>query len=715
MRYLFGLILLCFLWSCQTDSNSNKTNFDPIPFKAPITFADSSVADTFYGKVVQDPFRWLEDDRSDATDAWVGAQNRATFDYLEQIPFRDAVRNRLEEIWNYQRSTAPKKAGDYYYYFENDGLQNQSILYRKPNLEGEAELVLDPNKLAADGTTALGAYSFSKDGRYLAYQTSEGGSDWRNIHILDLETLENLEEVIQWVKFSGISWAADGFFYSRYPSPQEGEELSAISEFQQVYYHKLGSLQESDQIIFADRSNPQRGFNAETTQDEQYLVLSVWESTSGNALYFRDLTTAGSTFIPIIEAIKDDYILVGHLDGYLYFRTNNNADNWRLIKVSIGNPAPEYWEDVLPEMEGEVLRNVHLYNGEFVTEYLKNASSRIRVFDTEGKLKAQIPLPGIGTVSGFTGAFDSAEAFFVFSSFAQPASIYRIDLDLLISEVYRAARINFNTEPYVTKQVWFESRDGTKIPMFLTYREDMQMDGKRPTLLYGYGGFDISILPQFQVKRSILLENGGIYAVANIRGGGEFGKTWHQGGTKENKQNVFDDFQAAAEYLIGQNYTNPDKLAIEGRSNGGLLIGACITQRPDLYQVAFPMVGVLDMLRYHKFTIGAAWASDYGSPETEKGFDYLVSYSPLHNVIPADYPATMITTADHDDRVFPAHSFKFAAELQRMQQGDQPVMIRIDTNAGHGAGMSTEKQIQQAADMLSFMFYQMKEPVIYEY
>ncbi|MCB0706592.1 MAG: S9 family peptidase [Saprospiraceae bacterium] len=714
MRSLVFIPFLALFIACNSDSSRSKTDFSPIPYKVPVTFADSSVLDTFYGKVVADPFRWLEDDRSDATAAWVSAQNRASFGYLEQNPFREPIRKRLEEIWNYERTTPPEQIGKYYYYFKNDGLQNQSLLFRKAGLDGSEEIILDPNKFSEDGTTALGSYAFSKSGKYLAYQTSTGGSDWRTIHVKDLETGADLEDTVNWVKFSEIAWAADGFFYSRYPNPQEGEELSAISEFQQVYYHRIGDKQESDQIVFADRSNPNRGFAAETTEDEHYLVLSVWESTSGNALYFRDLTQANSNFTPIVEDIKDDYILVGHQDGFLYFRTNNNADNWRLIRISAQNPSPGYWEDVLPAMEFEVLRDVHFFNGNFVASYLKDAISQVRVHDLEGKLKGQVQLPGIGTVSDFTGNADSAEAFFAFSSFAQPGTIYRLDLNNLVADVYHAPRINFNAEQYTTKQVWFESRDGTKVPMFLTYKKDLVMDGRRPTLLYGYGGFDISILPSFQVKRTALLENGGIYAVANIRGGGEFGKAWHLAGVQDKKQNVFDDFQAAAEYLIDQGYTSSEKLAIEGRSNGGLLIGACITQRPDLYKVAFPQVGVLDMLRYHKFTIGAAWASDYGLSDNEKGFDYLIAYSPLHNVIPADYPATMITTADHDDRVFPAHSFKFAAELQRMQQGKQLILIRIETNAGHGAGMSTEKQIQEAADMLSFMFYQMKEPIIYE-
>ncbi len=517
---------------------------------------------------------------------------------------------------------------------------------------------------------------------------------------------------MEWIKFSSIAWSKDGFYYSRYPAPEGDEALSGKNEFHSVYYHKLGTPQSEDQVIFADRAHPSRGFYAITTEEERFLTIGVWESTSGNALYFKELTKPNSEMTPIVEGFENNFSMVDNLEDRLLVMTNYKADNNRLIAVHTSQPKEASWEEILPESKDK-LSNVRVLGGKIVATYIHNASSQVKIYDLNGKFISDLDLPGIGTVGGFSGKKSSDQAFYSFTSFTRPNTVYRLDMNTLESSVFKAPQSTFKSEDYETEQVWFESADGTKVPMFLTYKKGLERDGKAPTLLYGYGGFDISILPSFQVKRSVILENGGIYAVANIRGGGEFGKKWHKAGTQAQKQNVFNDFQAAAEYLIAQGYTTSDKLAIEGRSNGGLLVGACMTQRPDLYKVAFPSVGVLDMLRYQNFTIGRAWSKDYGLSENEKDFDYLLAYSPLHNVEKTAYPATMITTADHDDRVVPAHSFKFASTLQDHQQGDNPILIRIETSAGHGAGTPTAKLIEEAADMMSFMFYHFKEEVIY--
>ncbi|MEO1515063.1 MAG: prolyl oligopeptidase family serine peptidase [Bacteroidota bacterium] len=682
----------------------------------PKTDKDSTVADDYFGKRIADPYRWLEDDNSPQTKAWVKSENQLTDEYISQVPYRDELSQRLEKLWNYERFSPPFEEGGRYYYFKNDGLQNQSALYAQNSLDGAASLVLDPNKFSDDGTASMGNLSFSQDGQLLAYEISEGGSDWRSIHIRDLKTGQTLEDRIDWVKFSQIAWHKDGFFYSRYPTPSEGDELSGRSEFQQVYYHKIGTEQSADELIFADRSNPFRGFLASTTQDERFLVLNIWESTSGNALYFKDLLKKEEDFTPIIDTFQSDFGLVDNNGDNLLILTNYKAPNKRLVSINTNKPEESYWENILPESE-DVLQSVRIYGGKIVATYIHNASSEVRIFDMDGKLIQKLDLPGIGTVGSFTGKRDKQQAFYSFSSFTSPSTIYSLDLESFQSTVFKAPKVDFRAEDYVTRQVWYDSYDGTKIPMFVTHKKGLELDGKRPTLLYGYGGFDISILPGFNITGlnlgTIFLENDGVLAIANIRGGGEFGTKWHHAGIKGKKQNVFNDFQAAAEHLIGQNYTSSDKLAIYGRSNGGLLVGACMTQRPDLYAVALPAVGVLDMLRYQEFTIGRAWAADYGLSETAEGFDYLVQYSPLHNIEKTKYPATMITTADHDDRVVPAHSFKFAAELQAQQQGDNPVLIRIEESAGHGAGKPTSKRIAEAADILAFTFYNLKENVRY--
>ncbi len=699
----------------QTDNDTTqtapqKTDFKKIAVSYPTTRMDSTIVDDYHGTKVADPFRWLEDDNSDETKAWVKNQNKVTFDYLAQIPSREKLAKRLEKIWNYERFSPPFKEGDKYYYFKNDGLQNQDVLYSQSALDAEAALVLDPNKFSADGTTSLGGISFSKDGKYLAYQISEGGSDWRTVKVQNMEDGTTMDDRLEWIKFSDLAWFKDGFFYSRYPTPEKGNKLSGKNEFQQVYYHKLGTQQAADQLVFSDRKHPNRGFSCQTTTDETFTTIGAWESTSGNALYFRNEAKGQKEFTPIVETFDNDFVVVDNIGDKLLVLTNYKAPNQRLLLISSQKPQEGFWQELIPESE-DALRSVDLIGGKILATYIHNASSLVKVFDMKGKYISDLKLPGIGTVGGFRGKKDDPMAFYAFSSFTRPSTIYTLNMADLKSNKYKAPNIDFDSDSFETKQLWYASADGTKVPMFVTHRKGLKLDGSNPTLLYGYGGFDIPILPRFSIVKAVMMESDAVFAVANIRGGGEFGKAWHKAGTLGQKQNVFNDFQAAAEYLIDQKYTSPDKLAIEGRSNGGLLVGACMTQRPDLYKVAFPGVGVLDMLRYQYFTIGRAWATDYGLSEKSEDFKYLYAYSPLHNVSNKAYPATMVTTADHDDRVVPAHSFKFISELQSKHQGDNPVLIRIETSAGHGAGVPTSKKIQEAADMLSFMFYNCKVDV----
>jgi prolyl oligopeptidase len=656
----------------------------------------------------------LEDDRSDETTAWVKQQNHVTYGYLDKIPYRDAIADRLEKLWNYEKFSAPFKKGDHYYYFRNSGLQNQSVLYGTKGLDGEPVEILDPNQFSNDGTASLAAYGFSKDGRYLAYGVSEGGSDWRTIHIKDLQSGQVLKDRVEWVKFSGISWYKDGFFYSRYPKPKAGDELKGQSRFHAMYYHKIGTAQSKDELVFTDRRNAKMNIYGSTTEDERFLVASASETTSNNRLYFKDLSKGEKAFTPIVEELTNDFWVVGNDGEALFILTNHKAPNYRLISVNSRKPDSDFWEEIVPESD-DVLQSVEMAGGHLVCKYISNASSILKVYSLTGKYLYDIPLPGIGTVGSFVGKEDNPIAFYSFTSFTYPNTIFKFDFETEKSEVYRQPKIaGINPADYETKQVFYESADGTKVPMFVTHKKGMKMDGNNPSLVYGYGGFNISILPSFSLARMVWLENGGIYAVPNIRGGGEYGRKWHDQGRLLNKQNVFDDFISAAEYLIENKYTTRKKLAIEGRSNGGLLVGACMTQRPDLFKVALPAVGVLDMLRYHEFTIGRAWATDYGLSSDSIQFHYLLNYSPLHNVEEGTkYPATLVTTADHDDRVVPAHSFKFISELQRKHKGENPVLIRIDVSAGHGAGKPTSMQIAEIADKLAFTFYNLSEDVIY--
>lgn len=694
--------------SGNSESKTQTMEFKKIPVNYPDSRQDTTVADTYFDKTIHDSYRWLEDDQSPETKDWVQKQNAVTSGYLNQIPFRDNIKTRLEEIWNFEKYGTPFKKAGVYYFFKNDGLQNQSVLYRQATLDAQPEVVLDPNTFSADGTTSLQEYAFSKDGRYLAYAISKGGSDWRSIQVKDLQTGQILPDRVEWAKFTGIAWAGNGFYYTRYPEPKEGAELTAANQNSAIYFHELGAAPSADRLVYQDKAHPNYYFNAGTTEDERFLYLSGSESTSGNMLYFKDLTNGQKSFTPISTKFDHDFSPVDNLEGELLVLTNHQAPNKRLILINSAQPDEAHWRTLVPENSSDVLESAAVCGGKIVCSYLHNASSALRVFDLNGQLLQEVRLPEIGTVVNVQGEKKESQAFFAFQSFLRPSTIYTLDMNTLATSVFKAPKLDFNSDAFTTEQVWFDSKDGTKVPMFITRKKNISFDGQNPTLLYGYGGFNISVTPSFSASKAALLENNGIFAVANIRGGGEFGEKWHKAGTKCQKQNVFDDFIAAAEYLVAKKYTSPPRLAIEGGSNGGLLVGACMTQRPDLFGVCFPRVGVLDMLRYHQFTIGYAWAIDYGRSDNKDEFDCLIKYSPLHNLRKTAYPATMITTADHDDRVVPAHSFKFAAALQQHQQGDNPTLIRIETSAGHGAGKPTAKLLEEAADLLSFMMYQMK-------
>ena len=670
-----------------------------------------TIVDDYHGTEVADPYRWLEDDYSEETTDWVKRQNGLTDSVLASIPERKKIEERLTELWNFERFGPPRKEGNDYYYFKNDGLQNQSVLYRV-NSDGEDEVVIDPNNLSEDGTTSLGGISFSDDGKYMAYQISEGGSDWRKVKVMELSTLVDLNDNLDWIKFSGMSWYKDGFFYSRYPAAKEGDELSGLNEFHSLYYHKLGTSQDDDQLIYRDNEHPQRNMYAEVDDSEEYLLVSVVESTSGNALKLADLSNGidNLDLIDVVDGFDSDYSYVTTHNDDLLFTTNNEAPNQKVVAI---NPASgSYGMNEVREESENTLRWMTNTKSFYVLGYLKDARSQVLIFDRSWELKYELELPTLGTVAGFRGNDDDDVAYYAFTSFTYPTTILKVDLNDGESEIYKKPNINIDLNQFETKQIWYTSKDGTKVPMFVTNRKDLADDHPAPTLLYGYGGFNIAIEPSFSVSNLILLENGGRHVVANIRGGGEFGKAWHKAGTLGQKQNVFDDFIGAAEHLVSKGMTTSELLAIEGGSNGGLLVGACMTQRPELFAVAFPRVGVLDMLRYHEFTIGWAWATDYGRSDDPEAFDYLIKYSPLHNVEATDYPATMIMTADHDDRVVPAHSFKFAAELQDKHTGTDPILIRIETSAGHGAGKPTSKRIEEESDKWGFMFEQMgKNPL----
>lgn len=660
--------------------------------------------DTYFGVQVKEPYRWLEDDKSPQTEAWVKAQNAVTYAYLDKIPFREGLRKRLTELTNYPKYGSPTKKNGVYYFYKNDGLQNQSVLYSQASLTAQPEVLLDPNTLSKDGTVALSSIAFSNDGKFLAYSIARAGSDWNEIYVMDLATKKLLADHIQWVKFSGISWQGDGFYYSAYDTPLPGKELSKINEYHKVFYHKVGDSQKDDKIIFQNKDFPLRNVGAGVTEDEKFLVISETESTSGNTFQIKDLTKPDAPLISLVSDFESDYNVVDDFNGKLYVLTNWKAPKQRLMEIDPENPQRENWKEIIPETN-DVLEGVSLIGGKFLAVYMKDAANHAYAFDISGKKLYEVATPTLGTLGGFSGEKDENEAFYTFTSYTFPPTIYRFDVAGNKSEVFRKSEVKFNPEEYVSEQVFYTSKDGTRVPMSITYKKGMKRDGKNPLMLYGYGGFNISLNPSFSISRVPFLENGGIYVVANLRGGGEYGEEWHKAGTKLQKQNVFDDFIAAAEYLIKEKYTSSAKLAIDGGSNGGLLIGATMTQRPDLMAVAIPEVGVLDMLRYHKFTIGWAWATDYGtSADSKEMFEYLKGYSPLHNLHKGTkYPATMVMTGDHDDRVVPAHSFKFAATLQEANDGKNPTLIRIDTNAGHGAGKPVGKLIDAQADMWAFV------------
>jgi prolyl oligopeptidase len=664
--------------------------------------------DDYHGTPVADPYRWLEDDvrESEAVRSWVNDQNEVTFSYLETIPEREAIRERMRELWDYERFYLPTKEGGRYFYGYNDGLQNQNVIYTQESLEDEPVLLIDPNTWSEDGTIALAAYYPSPDGKYVAYLVQDGGSDWRVGRVMRVDGAEELPDRLDWLKFTNLSWAADssGFYYSRYPATSEEEKFQSLNKDMTVYFHRLGTSQEEDQLIYARPDFPDWGPRATVTDDGRHLVITISVGTDDRySIVHQDLTDPESEPVMIIEGFDYDYTLIGSIGDELFFRTNDGAPRNRLIAIDARNPGRENWREIIPEAE-DVLDQVSLVGGRFVAEYMKDARSVVKIMDLDGQLSSTVELPGIGTARGFGGKADDPETFFSYASFNTPATINRLDVQTGEVEVFRSPEVAFDADDYVVKQVFYTSKDGTRVPMFIAHHRDVVPDGRRPTLLYGYGGFNISLQPSYATTRLAWMEMGGVYAVANLRGGGEYGREWHQAGTKLNKQNVFDDFIAAAEYLIAEGYTQPEKLAIFGGSNGGLLVGAVLNQRPDLFGAAIPAVGVMDMLRFHKFTAGRFWTDDYGSSEDPQEFAALYAYSPYHNIREgAQYPAVMVTTADTDDRVVPGHSFKYAAALQEAQAGDAPVLIRIETRAGHGAGVPTDKVIAEYADRWAFV------------
>jgi prolyl oligopeptidase len=688
--------ILLFATGCST--MSSKINYPPT--------ATTNVVDNYYGTLVADPYRWLEDDNSPETKAWVQAQNQVTFAYLNAISERAAIRTRLTKLWNYERYGVPFKTGGRYFYSRNDGLQNQAVLYTADSLDAAPRVLLDPNTLSKDGTVALAGMSVSDDGNLLAYGTSAAGSDWEEWHVRDVRTAKDLADHLQWVKFSGAAWKKDGsgFFYSRYDAPKTGNALTGVNKFQKLYFHKIGAEQAADELVYQRTDQPDWGFGAQVTEDGRYLIISASVGTeSKNRVLYQDLSQPGAPVVELLMDFDASYDFIGNDGPVFWFKTNLNATRNRLIAINITQPQRNDWHELIPQ-SADTLETVGVLNNQFVASYLKDAHTLVKVFGLDGHFAHEVELPGLGTAGGFGGKRADTETFYSFTSFTMPATIYRYDLTTKTSSIFRTPKVDFAAAGYETKQIFYTSKDGTRIPMFLVYKHGLKLNGQNPTLLYGYGGFDISLTPNFSVSRAVWLEMGGVYALANLRGGGEYGEEWHQAGTKLHKQNVFDDFIAAAEWLEKNNYTSPKKLAIQGGSNGGLLIGACITQRPELYGAALPAVGVMDMLRFQKFTIGWGWCSDYGSSDNAEEFPALYAYSPYHNLKSGvQYPATLVTTGDHDDRVVPAHSFKFAARLQADNASQNPTLIRIETNAGHGAGKPTSKQIEEQNDTLAFL------------
>lgn len=707
MKTTFKNSLIALVIMFPIFAQAQKTNTSQ---KMAITYPETkkeNIKDTYFGTVVEDPYRWLEDDRAEDTKAWVKAENAVTQKYMAQIPYRKAIKERLTKLMNYEKYSQPFKEGDYTYFYKNTGLQNQSVLYRQKE-GGEPEVFLDPNTFSKDATTSLADISFSKDGSLVAYQLSAGGSDWTSVVVMHSADKSIIGDTLIDVKFSGIAWQGNtGFYYSSYDKPKEGSQLSGLTEQHKLFFHKLGTPQKDDQLVFGGAKTPRRYIGAGLTEDERYLIISAANSTSGNELYIKDLSVANSAIIPVVDNFEQNHSIIDNIGSKLYIYTNLDAPNGRIVTVDAADPKPANWKDLIKETENVLSPSTG--GGKLFANYIKDAVSMVLQYDMDGKLEHEIKLPGIGTAVGFGSKKKELELFYTFTSYVYPTTIFKYSVTTGQSEVYKKPGIDFDPSKYESKQIFYTSKDGTKVPMIITYKKGIVLNGKNPTVLYGYGGFNISLTPAFSTSIVVLLEQGGVYAVPNLRGGGEYGEKWHIAGTKLQKQNVFDDFIAAAEYLISTKYTSKDYLAIMGGSNGGLLVGATMAQRPELFKVAFPAVGVMDMLRYHKFTAGAGWSYDYGTSEDSKEmFEYLHKYSPVHALkAGGKYPATLVTTADHDDRVVPAHSFKFAATLQERQGGDAPVLISIQTNAGHGAGKPTDKAIEEIADKWAFLFYNM--------
>jgi len=683
--------------------------YAPAPLKYPKTEKSSNVIDIYHGKSIKDEYRWLEDDNSKQTKAWIQKQNAFTDRYIRKIPFRNKIEKRLTELWNYPTLSIPFIKGGRVYFYKNDGLQNQSVLYAKEDIndpDSSAVIVIDPNKLSNDGTVALSGIYFSNDNNYLGYSISNSGSDWREFHVKDLSTGEDLNDNLKWIKFSGMSWSGDGFYYNTYPPPKKGEELSKVNQNGKIFYHKIGTNQINDELIFYDPNNPRISSYPSTTHDGRFLMIYRSKGTYGNSIMVKDLLDNDSDYIFIVDDYNSEINIIDHVDGKLLAITDRNSPRKKIVLIDPKNPKERFWETIIPESEN-VLYSVNMINKKLIAHYMIDVLSEWYIFDLSGNLINQIKLPGPGISYGFAGDNNQDVSWYRFESLVHPPTIFKYNFKNQTSEVYHESKAKFKKEQYVMKQEFYYSKDNTRIPIFIAHHKDLVLDGMRPTLLYGYGGFNISIKPHYNKTLPIILENKGIYASANIRGGGEYGQKWHESGMLENKQNVFDDFIAAAEYLIKEGYTSTDKLAIRGGSNGGTLIGTVINQRPNLFRVAFPEVGVMDMLRYDKFTIGWAWIVEYGSAQNKFNFQNLIKISPLHNIKDQNYPSVLVYTADHDDRVVPAHSFKYTSRLQQHQFGDNPILIRIGSSTGHGAGKSTKKSIEEYAEKWSFMFYEM--------
>lgn len=704
------LLPLLLIIACQNEKNEHMKN-PTIPVEYPNT-EKKEHTDTYGDNAVRDDYHWLEDDRAPEVEDWVVHQNQTTRGYLDKIPFRQAIEDRYRELYDYPKLSSPYRVGDYYFFYKNDGLQNQSVIYVQHGLDGDPEVFIDPNTLSKNGTVAISLAGSSSDDRYLSYLRQEAGSDWAEVHVMEIATRQELPDVIEHVKFSGTTWYKTGFYYCRFPDPDENEKFSAANQYHSVYYHQLGKGQDQDELIYRDEANPNYTMGIDITEDEQYLILTKSSGTDGFETWYRP-AEAKSAFIPLFTGFAHKNSVVDHDQDAFLVHTDIDAPKYRLIRVEIKQPEPENWQVIIPESD-DLLQGVSSAGGKLFADYLKDVTTRMFQFEKDGSGKKEIQLPGLGSAGGFHGKKDYQELFYTYTSFLYPPTIFLYDIASGASKPFFETPLKYNPDEYTEEQVFYTSKDGTRVPMFLVHKKGLALNGQNPAFLYGYGGFNISLSPYFSPMRILILENDGVFALANLRGGGEYGEEWHRAGMLEKKQNVFDDFIAAAEFLIDTGFTSKDKLAISGGSNGGLLVGAAMTQRPDLFAVAFPAVGVLDMLRYQKFTIGHAWAVEYGSSDDPEQYQYLKAYSPLHNLKDGvHYPATLVTTGDHDDRVVPAHSFKFAARLQEAHLGENPVLIRIETDAGHGAGKPTGKIIEEGADVLSFFFYNTNSPVKY--